>query len=311
MAIDVTGASAYVALASRDIITKVVAGAETAKLLINSGNFQGGVKGEVAVLKMDAEVVLQDANGCSRTPAGNVVLTDAKITVVPLKDLQNLCPKALYKTYFSWALRTGADPSTEGWEPAFIDEVEDLRARKIANWIEKLIWLGDTTLVGTNNLKWFNGIIKQVGVAGFPITAVGTSVWAKLQSAFLQFPVDLRSQDDFRIFLGWDAFGQYGLEMANRNLFVTGNETTLHGTSAKIVAVSGLNGTMKAAFTRLSNLQYGFDGASDEEKATLMYSVETTNWYQDFYFSVGIKVIELLEISIVNITPDVPEPETP
>lgn len=306
MALDVTGASAYVETNSRKMAAKVIATAQTAALLMASGNVQTGVKGSTPVLKIDADVVLQDGSTCGRTGAGDVRLSDVMITVKPLKDLQNYCSRTLYNTRFSWALRTGSDPEEEGWAPEFINEITDMRSAKIAAWVEKMLWQGDTTLTGSNNLKFIDGIIKQMATGGLTITGTGTTYWEKLQTSVVKMPIDVRSQDDFVIFVGQDVEAAYGMEMANRNLYKEGAVNYLHGTNYKMIAVAGLNGTNKAWYGRLGNLQLGLDGDKDIDKAKLTYDINSELWYLDFHFAIGIKVIFTDEAALVTITPDAP-----
>lgn len=305
MAFNMTGASQYVELKSKEFAMRVTSGARTASILYAAGMVQSGVKGSAPVLTMDADVVIQDGSTCGRTAAGDVTLADVKLTVTPLKDMQNLCPKALTNTYFVYFVKTGTSPSN-GFDEGFVNEIMNRRATKLAGWVEKLIWQGDTALTGSNNLKWIDGILKQIA-AVTPLVGTGTSVWQKLQSTYMQVPIDLRRQDDFVIFLGEDDYELYLMEMANRNLFINPDNKRLFGTLATLEPVPGLNGTHTVVYTRLSNLRLGVDGDDETDKAELNYSIETTQWYMDFWFTVGIKVIFLDEIYKANVTPDAPE----
>jgi hypothetical protein len=305
MSFDMTGASAYVELHSTEFAMKATSGAKTASILYAAGAVQSGVKGSSPVLTMDADVVLQDGSTCSRNAAGDVRLADVMLTVKPLKDQQNLCPKALTNTYFVFGVKKGTSPEN-GFMDEFVNQIMTRRAEKLNGWVEQLLWKGDTALVGANNLKWIDGILKQIA-AVVPIVGTGTTVWQKLQTTYMQVPIDIRRQEDFRIFIGEDDYELYIMEMANRNLFINPDNKRLHGTLAIIEPVPGLNGTHTAVFTRLSNLRMGIDGDNETDKAELKYSIETNQWYQDFWFTLGVKVIFLDEIFKADITPD-PEP---
>ncbi|RZK45905.1 MAG: hypothetical protein EOO97_00280, partial [Pedobacter sp.] len=183
MSFDVSGLSAYVQNNSKAIATKAVANAQTAKLFIENGSVQTGIKGTAAILKMDADVSLQDAACGIRNPLGGITLSNKTITVKPIMDVQNVCPKTLYSTFYAEMIKKGQAPQEE-LTPEFAQAIMDLRAKKISAVVEKLLWQGDTAITGaTNNLKRIDGIVKQVG-SGFAITASGADVIAKLQSIY-------------------------------------------------------------------------------------------------------------------------------
>lgn len=296
MALNTAGLSEYVELHSKEIAAKAVGDAETAALLIANGDVQTNVKGKAPILKMDADATFQDGSSCGRSASGDVTLSDAQIEVAPLKDIQNMCPKSLYNTYYAYALKAGQDPESEGWDAGFADYVMKLRSSKINESVEKLIWQGDKT-DGTGNMQYIDGILIQATVANgaTDISNSGSDIVAKLQQAFLKMPVAISSKDDFRIFIGKDMYNSYKLALANKNIYQPVDDFTLFGTAAKLQPVSGLNGTNKVVMSRLSNLQLGIDGSDETDNASFKYSQETTNWYMDFYFSVGVKVIYVSE----------------
>lgn len=299
MSFDVTALSAYVASNSKEIATKAVANAQTAKLLIDNHQVQGGVKGSAAILKMDADVNFQDGSNCSRTALGSTVLSSKNITVKPIVDYQNICPKALWNTYFAEMITKGQRPE-ESLTPEFAQSIMDLRAKKIASAIEVLLWQGDTTLTGSTNNKRIDGFIKQVG-AGLAITASGSDIIAKLQSVYLQIPIEIRQSEDFRFFIGEDKAAEYKVALANKNLYKETDELTVFGTTAKIQPTAGLNGKNKVYATRISNFHLGLDGEGDAVGAELRYSNETKQWYMDFQFALGVAVVDESEVGVASI----------
>lgn len=299
MAFDITALSEYVQNNSKEIATKAVANAQTAKLLIANKAVQAGVKGSAAILKMDADVVLQDGSSCSRTAMGDTKLSDKKITVKPIVDYQNICPKALWNTYFAEMVAKGQTPE-ESLTPDFAESIMDFRAMKIAGVVEVMLWKGDLSATGTTNNKHIDGIIKQVG-SGFPITASGADVIAKLQSVYLAMPTEIRQAEDFRIFIGEDTYAEYLVALANKNIFKSTDDTTLFGTTAKLQPVAGLNGVDKAFASRISNFQLGLDGEGDADAAELRYSNETKQWYMDFAFAVGVAVVDAAEVGVASL----------
>lgn len=301
MAFNVTELSDFVEAKSLEYSTLSVRNAQTAKLLIDSGNFQANVKGSAAVLKLDVEANFQDGSTCSRTALGSVKLSDTTIEVASIADYQNLCPKSLYNTYYAKMLSEGQNPEAE-FDMAFIDDIMLKRAENIAAEVEVMLWAGDKSLSGSNNNKYIDGILKQIPAGGtasyLELSTTGADIVLKLQAAYNSMPVEVRNKEDFRIFVGEDVFDEYSIALANKNVYKPVEDFMIFGTRAKLVPTSGLNTTDKIVAIRLSNLQLGIDGRADADSATMYFSQETKNWYQDFNFSVGIKVIRTSEAGI-------------
>lgn len=296
MAFNTSAASTYVENNSTAIVTKAVAGAKTAQLLIDNNAVQTGVKGQAPILKMDADVNLQDGASCGRTSLGTTTLSDKFITVKPLADMQDFCPKALYNKYYSVLIAKGQKPEDETLDSAFVQQIMDVRAAKIANLVDKLLWQGDTSL--TTSMKWIDGILKQVSGASdkIALTETGDDIVEKLQSIYEQMPAEITSQDDFRIFIGEDLFKAYTIKAANKNYFNPVDAMTVYGTTAKLEVIPGLNGTNKIVAGKISDFQLGLDKTDDADKAVLRLSAETNKWYMDFYFSVGVAAVYTSQI---------------
>lgn len=303
MALNVTKVQDYVQPIKKEMAIKAVAESKTAKLLIENKAVQTGVKGSAAILKMDADVNLQDGSTCARNPLGNTNVTDKKIVVTPLKDEQNFCPKTVYNSYFSEFITSGQNPETEDFTPDFIKAAMDFRASKINLAVENLIWNGDTALTGSNPLKYVDGIVKQT-LAGSYVnlsSVTGATIVEKLQNIYLGMPAEVRTKDDFRIFIGEDLYGEYLVALANKNIFKPIEDMTLFGTTAKLFPTAGLNTDKKVIATRISNLQLGLDGEGEMDYADLKFSTETNQWYFDFHFAVGVSVIYPEQVGYVDL----------
>lgn len=290
----------YVQDASREIATKAVTEAKTASLLISAGAVTAGVKGSALILTMEADTQFQDGSACGRSPLGGVTLGDIKVAVAPIKDEQDFCNKTLYNSWFSQMLAKGQNPETETLDASFAQSIMDNRAAKIAEGNEKLLWQGDTALTGANNMKYIDGILKQVS-GNTELVETGSDIVAKLQSLYKQYNVTVRKQADFRIFIGEDMYDDYLIALSNANKFKEGAVGTLEGTTAKFEVVPGLNGTGKVVASRISNFHLGIDGTDDSHKAELRYSMETKKWYQDFHWAIGVKVIYADQVYVATI----------
>ncbi len=266
---------------------KSISEAPTAKALIASRNVQFGVKGTAAILKMNSDISLQDASSCSRTAAGTTNLSNKNLVVKPIASYENLCPKTLWNTFFAESLAQGQSPE-ESFLPVFADVLMTEKAMQIAEENEALLWQGDTSLTGSTNLKRIDGVVKQVTAS---TSVTGATIIAKLQNFFLASDATVRNQSDFVIAIGQDVYDEYLVALATANIYKPTEDFKLFGTTAKLHVTSGLNGTRTAVGIRLSNMQLGMDGQSDADNAVIRYSIETTNWYVDFMYALGIAVV--------------------
>jgi len=295
MSLNVTQVNQIIPAISRDMAVKAIADSQTAKLLIANGSVQAGVKGKASVLQLSQDVHLQDGSACgARNPLGTTSLGNTTITVAQLKDEANFCAKALYSTYYSYAIGKGQDPRSEGQLLAdFLRSILEVKSAEINLANEQLLWNGDTTISGTSNLKYINGILKQLATAGTAVSlpATGSTIVEKLQNAHLAMPVEIRSKSDYRIFIGQDMYDAYTVALSLKNIYKPTEDYKLFGTTATLVPVTGLNGSNKVVATRLSNLLLGMDGDNESDNVLWNFSLETNSYYCDFHYALGIVVI--------------------
>jgi len=287
MAFNITGLGAYVQNGTGYAL-KSIADAPTAKALMDSGDVQYGVKGTAAILKLNSDIALVDASTCARTVSGSIILSNKNLVVKPIASYENMCPKVLWNTFYNKAVSQGQLPE-ESFMADFADIVMSERAAKIAFENEKLLWRGDLSLTGTTNLSKMDGILVQV--TGVTTSATGSTMVEKLQNFYLACDSVVRNKEDFRIAVSQQIYNEYLIALAGKNVYKATDDFTLYGTTAKLHVTGGLDGTRSVVGFRLSNLQLGMDGASDADTAQMRYSVETTNWYIDFVYGLGIAVV--------------------
>lgn len=302
MAFDVTNLSAHVEPIDKNISVRSVMDAKTPQILKAAGSFQAGVKGQAALLKMDSTIVLQGADSCGRTPNGTTTLSDLKIEVVPIKSEENLCPKVLKNTYYAYAVTSGGSVDDEQFTGDFVKMIADTKIHDVSYAVENLMWKGDKSLTGTNNLKHIDGFLKQA-VAGGTASYIDTSndgetVIEQLQKSFLEMPIAVRSQEDFRVALGQDKYDEYLMELANADYVNSQENTKIIGTSAILIPTPGLDGTNKIFSARLSNLQMAMDLEDEQDKASFHYSKEQNIVFFDIYTSIGVKIIRTNEVGV-------------
>jgi len=289
MALNLTALTDYVRENSTDFVVKSLMNAPTIDFLKSAGSVMVGIKGTEAIPLLDSDVGLQDNDGCGRSPQGSTTFGNAKITVHPLKDEQNFCPKNYEKKWMVEYLTQGQTYS----ELLFANDIMYLRASKIAGANERLIWQGDTDSV-TPNLQKFDGFIKLL-----PETVVlptAPTLLESLQKALLTVPQEVKNNDDFVIFLSQEDYEAINIELANKNIYKDTDDAKLFGTSAKLAPVAGLNGTGKFYFGRSRSFVVGTDLLGEEDSATMEYSIETKNIYMDFAYALGVAVVYADEV---------------
>lgn len=298
MALNLSALPDYVSQKSKDFITEAVLGSQTVGILKNAGAVQFGVKGTAAVNTLSVSVNFQDGSGCGRSPIGDTTISQPNITVKAIKDEQNYCPKAYEGKWTGEFLTKGQTYS----ELLFAQEIMTARAAKIAQENEKAVWQSDVTLTGSTNLNKFDGFIKQVKASSANnITASGSTVVEKLQNLFIKAPKVTSTSTEAVIFIGTDKYQEYVMAMAAKNLYNPTADKTLFGATAKLEPVDGLIGTGFALYAKPQHLIYGTDLLGEEEKAEMVYSVETKQIYMDFAWAMGTKPVMTAEMAYTAI----------
>lgn len=300
MAFDVSALEAYVKLNGKDFAKKAVASAKTADLLISNRSVILGAKGDNQIPTFDVNSDLQDGSVVGRNASGNTTFEDKVLKISRFKSQHNYRADDLYNTYLIEYVAKGQNPETETLDTDIINAIIERRAAKIAAKVEELIWKGDKAGVSAP-LNLMDGILKQCASGTIAVTVSGTDIVAKLQSVFMQIPVEISSAEDFRMFIGEDTYNEYKQALWAANIFHQTPEGTLAGFGAKFEVVSGLNGTDQVFASRISNLKLGMDKEGDMTEASLKWSIETEQWYMDFNLAVGIKVIFVDEAALESL----------
>src|SRR5690606_7897749 len=113
----------------------------------------------------------------------------------------------------------------------------------------------------------------------------------KLQKVAMDADVNIRNQEDFFIYVGQDVADAYKLALANKNIYQPTEDLKVFGTSIKLMATPGLNGTDTVVTGRDSNFQIGTDLVNDAENVKWKYSIETEKFYLDAYWSLGVAIV--------------------
>jgi hypothetical protein len=271
------------------LVTSSVLGAKTATLIKSAGNVMVGVKSSETINIMDTDAIFQSGGSCGFTASGSTTFTQRTVTVGKIKVNEALCPKDLEAKYLQKALPTGSMYDSVPFEQEFADK----KAKTISAQLETSIWQGDTDSVNVN-LNKFDGLVKLIGAAsgvvaanastyisGAPLSSItAANVISIFDGVYQAIPAKVVAADDMTIFCGQDLFRTYTIALKNSGSFnyqidvKADSEFVLPGTTIKVVAVAGLNGTNKVYATRLSNLFIGTDLLNEEEKFEIFYAKE-------------------------------------
>jgi hypothetical protein len=271
------------------LVTSSVLGAKTATLIKSAGNVMVGVKSSETINIMDTDAIFQSGGSCGFTASGSTTFTQRTVTVGKIKVNEALCPKDLEAKYLQKALPTGSMYDSVPFEQEFADK----KAKTIAAQLETSLWQGDTDSVNVN-LNKFDGLVKLIGAAsgvvaanastfisGAPLSSItAANVISIFDGVYQAIPAKVVAADDMTIFCGQDLFRTYTIALKNSGSFnyqidvKADSEFVLPGTTIKVVAVAGLNGTNKVYATRLSNLFIGTDLLNEEEKFEIFYAKE-------------------------------------
>jgi hypothetical protein len=289
MAFNVSALADYTEQNEALLVTSSVLGAKTASLIKSAGNVMVGVKSSETINIMDTDAIFQSGASCGFNASGSTSFTQRTVTVGKIKVNESLCPKDLEAKYLQKALPTGSMYDSIPFEQEFTDK----KAKRIASQLEIGLWQGNTSSVNVN-LNKFDGLLKLIAadssvvdantstfISGAPLASItAANVVSIFDGVYRAIPAQIVSYDDVVIFCGMDTFRTYTIALKNANMFhytvdvKADNEFVLPGTTIKVIAVQGLNGTNDIVAGRLSNFFLGTDLLNEEEKFEIFYAKE-------------------------------------
>lgn len=302
MAFDVSALAAYTKENESLLVAASVLGSKTADLIKSKGNVLVNVKSSEKINIMSTDAVFQDGSSCGFNASGTTTFTQRSVTVGKIKVNEALCPKALEAVYLQKALAGGSKYDSI----AFAADYADLKAKKIAAQLETAIWTGDTAS-GTGNINKFDGLQKLIAADATVIDANSIAIYGSVQTSITSanvvavfdaiykgIPAQVVAADDMTIFCGQDVFRTYTIALKNANMFhyqfdgKADSEFVLPGTSIKVVAVQGLNGTNDLYAMRLSNIFLGTDLMDEEGRFELFWAKESDQIRYVSEFKMGV-----------------------
>ena len=305
MGFDVSALANYTKENEALLVTSSVLGAKTAALIKSAGNVMVGVKSSEKINIMETDAIFQDGASCGFNASGSTTFTQRTVTPGKIKVNEALCPKDLEAKYLQKALPTGSMYDSIPFE----QEYSEKKAKTIAAQLETALWQGDTSSVNVN-LNKFDGLVKLIGAAsgvvaanastyisGAPLSSItDANVISIFDGVYKAIPAKVVAADDMTIFCGQDLFRTYTIALKNSGSFnyqidvKADSEFVLPGTTIKVVAVAGLNGTNKVYAMRLSNMFLGTDLLNEEEKFEIFYARESDQVRFVSEFKMGVNI---------------------
>jgi hypothetical protein len=289
MSFSVGTLAAYTKENEQLLVASSVLGSKTASLIKEQGNVMVGVKSAETINIMDTDAIFQDGSSCGFNASGLTSFTQRTVTVGKIKVNEALCMKDLEAKYLQKALPAGSMYDSM----VYAEEYSKRKTEKISSQLEKALWQGNTGSVDVN-LNKFTGLISLITTAGATVvnansvpfhgsveTAITAgNVIAIFDSIYKAIPAQVVDKDDMVIFCGMDTFRTYTVALKTANQFhytvdqKANGEFILPGTTIKVIAVQGLNGTGDIVAARISNLFIGTDLLNEEERFEIFYAKE-------------------------------------
>lgn len=289
MAIDVTALNTYVEEKRLPLIAKSVLRGRTVDLV----QIETGVKQKTALNLVSASVEFGDGSTCSFNPTNGVALSQRFLEPVYMKVNQTFCDKVFLNKWASYEVKLAAGRETLPFEQKFLEEI----ANQISEAIETLIWQGDSNNAGGDIEP--DGFLTILGASGSGVVsatwAAGTTAYNKIKTVYNAIPANIIDKSDVVIFVGEDTYRAYIQDLVAANLYhfdpdYKDGEYRLPGTSIRVIAVNGLNGTNKIVAGRLSNFFYGVDAEDDSETFDFWYSKDDRIWKLAVCFAMATQV---------------------
>ena len=271
----VTSLPAYVQ-DNKDLIIKNFALVGTASR--QRFGIQTGIKTSAYLNYLELNPTLQDGKGCGFTAAGSATLTQRTITTAVIKVNMDVCPDSLLGKYAEYLVRIGANSNELPFEQYIIDGV----TTEINKKIEKLIWQGDTSKSSDTDLKWINGILKQLASdsdnVDVPIAA-NTAIYDAIKAVYLAIPEETLERGA-EIYVSPANYRDFLMAMVEKKYFnysgpqdSAPEEFVFPGTDVKVVktpGLAGVNDRIVASFPE--NFVYGCDAEGDLEDVKIWFS---------------------------------------
>lgn len=252
-----------------------------------------GVLQDTALNLVSASVKFGDGASCGWDATDGVALSQRLLKPTFLKVNQVFCDKDLLKKWASYEVKLAAGREQLPFEESFMNEI----ANAISESIEKLVWQGDSAN-GESRIEP-DGYLKLLEAGGSGVVSVtwtaGTTAYNKIKAVYNKIPANIIDKEDTVIFVGEETYREFIQNLVAANLYhfspdYKAGEYMVPGTSVRVIAVNGLNGTGKIVAGRLSNFFYGVGAEDDKDTFDFWYSKDNREFRLAVYFAMAVQV---------------------
>ena len=286
MAINVTALNNYVEEKRLPLIAKSFLRGKTIDLI----QIETGVLQDTALNLVSAQVEFGDGASCGWNATEGVALSQRLLKPTFLKVNQVFCDKDLLKKWASYEVKLAAGREQLPFEEKFMEEI----ANAISESIEKLVWKGDS-----DNDNEPDGFLKILETGGSGVVSAtwsaGTTAYNKIKAVYNAIPANIIDKEDTVIFVGEETYREFIQDLVAANLYhfspdYKDGEYMVPGTSIRVIAVNGLNGTGKIVAGRLSNFFYGVGAEDDKDTFDFWYSKDNREFRLAVYFAMAVQI---------------------
>lgn len=286
MALNVSTLGNYVEEKRLPLIAKSFLRGKTIDLI----QIETGVLQDTALNLVSASVTFGDGASCGWNATDGIALSQRLLKPTFLKVNQVFCDKDLLKKWASYEVKLAAGREQLPFEEKFMEEI----ANAINESIEKLVWQGDSS--NDNEPDGFLKILETVGSGVVSVTwNAGTTAYNKIKAVYNAIPANIIDKEDTVIFVGEETYREFIQNLVAANLYhfspdYKAGEYMVPGTSVKVIAVNGLNGTGKIVAGRLSNFFYGVGAEDDKDTFDFWYSKDNREFRLAAYFAIAVQI---------------------
>ena len=286
MALNVSTLTNYVEEKRLPLIAKSFLRGKTIDLI----QIETDVLQDTALNLVSASVEFGDGATCGWNATDGVALSQRILKPTFLKVNQAFCDKSLLKKWASYEVKLAAGREQLPFEENFMDEI----ANAINESIEKLVWQGDSSR--NNEPDGFLKILEAVSSGVVSATwSAGTTAYNKIKTVYNAIPANIIDKEDTVIFVGEETYREFIQDLVSANLYhfspdYKAGEYMVPGTSIRVIAVNGLNGTGKIVAGRLSNFFYGVGAEDDKDTFDFWYSKDSREFRLAVYFAMAVQV---------------------
>lgn len=286
MALNVSTLGNYVEEKRLPLIAKSFLRGKTIDLI----QIETGVLQDTALNLVSASVKFGDGASCGWNATDGIALSQRLLKPTFLKVNQAFCDKDLLKKWASYEVKLAAGREQLPFEEKFMEEI----ANAINESIEKLVWQGDSS--NDNEPDGFLKILEAGGSGVVSTTwSAGTTAYNKIKAVYNAIPANIVDKEDTVIFVGEETYREFIQDLVSANLYhfspdYKAGEYMVPGTSIRVIAVNGLNGTGKIVAGRLSNFFYGVGAEDDKDTFDFWYSQDNREFRLAAYFAIAVQV---------------------